>query len=979
MRFLVAALAALLLAVPAAAEAQSTISMPGVGAALTVSTGANGGGVRVTGGGYYNGQDYFSITRAPNFPADAIGDFTKGKPCESGGTGVVNCIAPPASVTFTGGTGADTVYIGSTPGGGVNVTSILTGGGNDTVRVGGNGSRGPIDGGEGVDMIAPHFTYLASGGGWTIDLAAGTVTSNGAPGTSYSATNFEWVDLDTSLGAPGGTHTVYGTDGPNTIYGGRSGLQTISGRGGDDRLVAGVFDKAVIDGGAGNDTISGGTLDDVLTGGSGADKFNCGAGVDLVTDFNSAEGDTITADCEQVLPAEFDITRVGRGEYTFHSRIVADPAVKPLRLSWEYGNGKTEGDVTIGRTTYDKPGTYSVVHRALDINNTPYRKTKTLEIPAPELAVGVSIDEAALSGGRLPLDTWVNAKVRVASTGDDGVGDLSNLKFTDAVLKAGGTAQVELELPRGAGRVRPAGAGHPPGLRRAREGAHAWRRRLQLDRHRQGRGGQGREQDRLHADPRRPGPRSDRHGRAQGGALEVDNAATPPRPIKQPVTLTLRVRNVSGQPARNLTLNVDPAIREATGYNPAAPFPLTVRGTSTGVPVRDLANGEATDVVFTADAANKAIVDVRAVARGTAIASGSLPVREIAGNGTTDVRIDQPKLIALTADGPDYAGVVKAGGRWTYSGHVENLSPNRAITVFVFAKRSQNGSTASCPRSSSRAAAPAASTRAGAPGGQIPVHASLGSSPDGGSRAMIDIGIVGTVHEPEGDKALTENAIVVAPGAAHREASIDLTEPVNDPFSLTEAGWLMTDSAARAFSARVQSVFDTPAAAMASAQTFIETPKSLYLQRVIAIIREEVPEAVARTRSEIAYTLQEMAGLSAAEALAECPTRRSRPAWSRPARRGTTRPGRRWPRPPARCSARSTPDLVLEAAMPALAACKLLKYGGKSAMLRKAATLGETRAGRLLAKGLEGLVPGDEISRCSPASCGASTASSTRS
>ena len=116
MRFLVAALAALLLAVPAAAEAQSTISMPGVGAALTVSTGANGGGVRVTGGGYYNGQDYFSITRAPNFPADAIGDFTKGKPCESGGTGVVNCIAPPASVTFTGGTGADTfagrLYVG---------------------------------------------------------------------------------------------------------------------------------------------------------------------------------------------------------------------------------------------------------------------------------------------------------------------------------------------------------------------------------------------------------------------------------------------------------------------------------------------------------------------------------------------------------------------------------------------------------------------------------------------------------------------------------------------------------------------------------------------------------------------------------------------------------------------------------------------------------------------------------------------------
>jgi hypothetical protein len=509
----------------------------------------------VTGGGYYSGQDYFSITRAPNFPADAIGDFTKGKPCESGGTGVVNCIAPPASVTFTGGTGADTVYIGSTPGGGVNVTSILTGGGNDTVRVGGNGSRGPIDGGEGVDMIAPHFTYLASGGGWTIDLAAGTVTSNGAPGTSYSATNFEWVDLDTSLGAPGGTHTVYGTDGPNTIYGGRSGLQTISGRGGDDRLVAGVFDKAVIDGGAGNDTISGGTLDDVLTGGSGADKFNCGAGVDLVTDFTPAEGDTITADCEQVLPAEFDITRVGRGEYTFHSRIVAEPAVQPLRLSWEYGNGKTEGDVTTGRTTYDKPGTYSVVHRALDINNTPYRKTKTLEIPAPELAVGVSIDEAALSGGRLPLDTWVNAKVRVASTGDDGVGDLSNLKFTDAVLKAGGTAQVELELP-----AAPAAFSLAPGTHRdfdvrvkaLTRGDVAFNSTVT------GKDAAGKDVSKTGSAPIRAGLDLEVIVTAapKEVALEVDNAATPPRPIKQPVTLTLRVRNVSGQPAITLPLGV---------------------------------------------------------------------------------------------------------------------------------------------------------------------------------------------------------------------------------------------------------------------------------------------------------------------------------------------------------------------------------------------------------------------------------------
>ena len=336
-------------------------------------------------------------------------------------------------------------------------------------------------------------------------------------------------------------------------------------------------------------------------------------------------------------------------------------------------------------------------------------------------------------------------------------------------------------------------------------------------------------------------------------------------------------------------------------------------------------------------------------------------MREIAGNGTTDVRIGQPKLIALTADGPAYAGVVKAGGRWTYSGHVENLSPNRAITVFVFAKRSQNVVDGQLSSIFEPGGCTCGVYKKLEPGEKIPVHASLGSSPDGGSRAAIDIGIVGTVHEPEGDVKLTQNAIVVAPGADHREASIDLTQPVNDPFSLSEAGWLMTDSAARAFSARVQGVFDTPAAAMASAQTFIETPKSLYLQRVIAIIREEVPEAVARTRSEIAYTLQEMAGLSAAEALAVS---------DQALTTGMVKTGQAWDDATWQEMAQTTgtllgtlaPDLVLEAAMPALAACKLLKYGGKSAMLRKAATLGETRAGRLLAKGLEGLVPGDEIS-----------------
>jgi Ca2+-binding RTX toxin-like protein len=45
-------------------------------------------------------------------------------------------------------------------------------------------------------------------------------------------------------------------------------------------------------------TIIGGEGDDLLTGGNGANRFVCGGGEDTITDYNEAEGDTKTADCE---------------------------------------------------------------------------------------------------------------------------------------------------------------------------------------------------------------------------------------------------------------------------------------------------------------------------------------------------------------------------------------------------------------------------------------------------------------------------------------------------------------------------------------------------------------------------------------------------------------------------------------------------------------------------------------------------------
>ena len=44
--------------------------------------------------------------------------------------------------------------------------------------------------------------------------------------------------------------------------------------------------------------VIGGDDNDVLTGGEGAQRFVCGGGEDTITDYDEAEGDTKTEDCE---------------------------------------------------------------------------------------------------------------------------------------------------------------------------------------------------------------------------------------------------------------------------------------------------------------------------------------------------------------------------------------------------------------------------------------------------------------------------------------------------------------------------------------------------------------------------------------------------------------------------------------------------------------------------------------------------------
>jgi Ca2+-binding RTX toxin-like protein len=68
----------------------------------------------------------------------------------------------------------------------------------------------------------------------------------------------------------------------------------INGGNGDDSL----YGDTVWSEGSGDDVINGGKGNDRLTGNGGADRFLCGEGQDTVYDFNEAEGDIATPDCE---------------------------------------------------------------------------------------------------------------------------------------------------------------------------------------------------------------------------------------------------------------------------------------------------------------------------------------------------------------------------------------------------------------------------------------------------------------------------------------------------------------------------------------------------------------------------------------------------------------------------------------------------------------------------------------------------------
>ncbi|MGK9237276.1 calcium-binding protein [Inquilinus limosus] len=159
--------------------------------------------------------------------------------------------------------------------------------GNDTLRGGtgddkleGGGGADILDGGSGTDSAY----YDKSGGGVTIDLAAGTAAGGEAQGDRLI-----------------GVENIYGAANYGDRITGDAAANFLVGLGGND----------VLDGGVGNDRLDGGLEDDRLTGGAGADllKGSLGAeifvyrsvadstidraGRDTIVDFYHSQGDRI--------------------------------------------------------------------------------------------------------------------------------------------------------------------------------------------------------------------------------------------------------------------------------------------------------------------------------------------------------------------------------------------------------------------------------------------------------------------------------------------------------------------------------------------------------------------------------------------------------------------------------------------------------------------------------------------------------------
>ena len=160
-------------------------------------------------------------------------------------------------------------------------------------------------------LIGSDETVLGGAADETIVVAAGTNYLRGGDGNDslQGGSGFDNINgnkgQDTIDGGSGGGDWLVGGQGDdsitshasNDILNGNLGNDTLIGGAGAEIIRGGQGDDT-LSGGAGNDWLSGDRGSDTISGGAGADTFHSfsGAGLDVVTDFNAAEGDRVQLD-----------------------------------------------------------------------------------------------------------------------------------------------------------------------------------------------------------------------------------------------------------------------------------------------------------------------------------------------------------------------------------------------------------------------------------------------------------------------------------------------------------------------------------------------------------------------------------------------------------------------------------------------------------------------------------------------------------
>ncbi|CAN7384637.1 calcium-binding protein [Phenylobacterium sp. LjRoot225] len=165
---------------------------------------------------------------------------------------------------------------------------ILDGGAdNDTLDGGAGADR--LDGGAGANVLFGQDgdDYIIGGADFN------RVNGNKGNDTVVGASNVgDWL-----LGGQGADSLQAQASTGQNIMNGNIGNDTVTGGAGNDTLRGGQGND-VIQGGAGDDLLFGDLGSNTLTGGAGADIYRnaAGPGLDLITDFNRSEGDSIRID-----------------------------------------------------------------------------------------------------------------------------------------------------------------------------------------------------------------------------------------------------------------------------------------------------------------------------------------------------------------------------------------------------------------------------------------------------------------------------------------------------------------------------------------------------------------------------------------------------------------------------------------------------------------------------------------------------------